>query len=84
MLRPSFFSRCTTAGADVTNRRRAKYIDPIKKQKIYMFTKQQEKKKKHQTIPEDKCESLVNMLAQFYEKSLDFKRVLQWPATSKP
>ena len=49
-----------------------------------MFTKQQEKKKKHQAIPEDTCESLGNVLAQFYEKSLDFKHVLQWPATSKP
>ena len=79
-----FFTRFTTTGADVTDPKRAKYNDPIKKQKIYTFTNQQQKKKKHQTIPEDECESLGNVLAQFDEIRLDLKHVLQWPVTSKP
>ena len=67
-----------------TDPKRAKYNDPIKKQKIYTFTNQQQKKKKNQTISEDECESLGNVLAQFDEKRLDLKHVLQWPVTSKP
>ena len=42
------------------------------------------KKKKHQTIPEDKCDSLGNLLAQFDNKGLDLKHESQWPVTSKP
>ena len=72
-----FFTRLTTTGSDVTDPKRAKYNDPIKKQKIYTFTNQQQKKKKHQTILEDDCESLGNVLAQFDEKRLDLKHVLQ-------
>ena len=49
-----------------------------------MFTNQQQKKKKHQITPEDECESLGNVLAQFDEKRLDSKHVLQWPVTCKP
>ena len=64
----------TTTVADVTDPKRAKYNDPIKKQKIYTFTNQQQKKKKHQTIPEDKCKSSGNVLTQFDEKRLDMKR----------
>ena len=79
-----FFTHLTTTGADVTDLKRAKYNDQIKKQKIYTFTNQQQKKKKHQTIPEDECESLGNVLAQFDEIRLDLKHVLQWPVTSKP
>ena len=45
----------------------------MKKQKVYPFTNQQEKKKKHQTILEDKYESLGNAVAQFDEKRLDWK-----------
>ena len=48
-----FFKQYTTTGTDVTDPNRAKYYDPIKKQEIYTFTNQQQKKKKHQTIPED-------------------------------
>ena len=49
-----------------------------------MFTNHQQKKKKHQITPEDECESLGNVLAQFDEKRLDSKHVLQWPVTCKP
>ena len=79
-----FFTRFTIKGADVNDPKRTKSNDPIKKQNIYMFTNQQQKKKKLQTIPEDECESLGNMLAQFDKNRLDLKHVLQWPATSKP
>ena len=79
-----FFKQFTTTGTDVTDPKRAKYNDPIKKQKIYTFTNQQQKKKKHQTIPEDNCKSSGNVLTQFDEKRLDMKQVLQWPVTSKP
>ena len=78
-----FFTQFTAIGA-AADRKRAKYSDPIKKQTIYTFTNQQEKKKKHQTIPEGDGESLGNVLAQFDEKRLDLKHVLQWPVTSKP
>ena len=50
---------------------------------INTLTNQQDKKK-HQTIPENKCESLGNALAQFEDERLDLKCVLQWPVTSKP
>ena len=75
-----FFTRLTTTGADVADPKRAK----CNEQKIYTFTNQQQKKKKHQTIPEDECDSLGNVLAQFDEKRLDLKHVLQWPVTNKP
>ena len=39
-----FFTQFKTTGADVTDPKRAKYNGPINKQKIYTFTKQQEKK----------------------------------------
>ena len=39
-----FFTQFNTTGADVTDPKRAKYNDPINKQKIYTFTKQQQKK----------------------------------------
>ena len=51
-----------------------KYNDPIKKTKsFHIFTNQKENRKKKQTIPEDECESLGNILAQFDEKNLDLK-----------
>ena len=78
------FTRFTTTVTDVTDPKRAKYNDPIRKQKIYTFTNQQQKKKKHQKIPEDECELLGYVLAQFDEKRLDLKHLLQWPVTSKP
>ena len=53
-----FFTWSTITGADVTDPKRAKYNDPIKKQKIHLLTNQQQKKKKHQTIPEEECESI--------------------------
>ena len=59
-------------GAEVTDSKRAKNNDPLKKQKIYMFNTNN-KRKKHQTIPEDK-----------EKEKLDLKHVLQWPVTSKP
>ena len=40
--------------------------------------------RKRKTIPEDDCELLGNALAQFDEKRLYLKHVLQWPVTSKP
>ena len=62
-----------------------KYNDPIKKQKVHTFTNQKRKsRKKQQTIPEDECESLGNILAQFDEKKLDLRHLLHWPVTSKP
>ena len=64
--------------------KRAKYIDLIKKEKIYILTNQQEMKKKHQTIPQDAYELLSNVLGLFDKKGLDLKHVLQWPDTSKP
>ena len=79
-----FFTQFTTTGADVIDPKGAKYNDPIKKQKIYMFTNQQQKKKKHQTIPEDECESLGDVLAKFDEERFELKHVLLWPVTSKP
>ena len=70
-----FFTPFTTTGA-VTDPKRANYNDPLKKENIYMFTNQQEKKKK--------CESLGNVLALFDKKRLDLKYVLQWSDTCKP
>ena len=61
----------TTAFADVTDSKSAKYNDPIKKQKVDTFISKQNQKKRHQTIPEDECESLGNVLAQSDEKRLD-------------
>ena len=71
----------TFTGADVTDPKIAKYNNPIKKQKICTFTNQQEKKKKHQTVSEDEFESLGNVLAQFDQKQLDLKHILQWSIT---
>ena len=71
-----FFTRFTTTGADVT--------DPNKEAEDLHVHQPAIIKKKHQTVPEDECESLGNVLAQFDEKRLDLKHVLQWPVTSKP
>ena len=73
-----------TEGANNDGQRKWKYNDPIKKQKVYTFTSQKENRKKKQTIPEDECESLGNILAQFDEKNLDLKHLLHWPFTRKP
>ena len=59
-------------GAEVTDSKRAKNNDTLKKQKIYMFNTSN-KRKKHQTIPEDK-----------EKEKLDLKHVLQRPVLSKP
>ena len=78
-----FFTQFTTTSA-VIDPKRDKYNESIKKQWIFTFTNQEEKKKKHQTIPEDNCESLGNILAKFDEKRIDLKHVLQWLVTRKP
>ena len=39
-----FFTQSTTTGADVTDPKRARYNEPIKKQKIYTFNNQHQKK----------------------------------------
>ena len=77
------FAQFTTTGTDVTDPKRVKYSDPIRKQKVCTFTNQQENIKKHQTIAEDECESLGNMLAQLDKKRFVLKLVLKWSVTSE-
>ena len=73
ILRPGFLHYLPLfRGAKVTDSKRAKNNDTLKKQKIYMFNTSN-KRKKHQTIPEDK-----------EKEKLDLKHVLQRPVLSKP
>ena len=62
------FTQFATTGTDVTDPKRVKYNDPIRKQKVCTLTNQQENIKKYQPIAEDECESLGNMLVQLDKK----------------
>ena len=59
------------------------YNDPIKRQKVCTFDKITDQKSKV-SITEDEGRSFATILAEYDEKRLDLRYIMDWPITSKP
>jgi hypothetical protein len=75
-------SKTTTARRKPENHT-PKYSDPIKKQLVLTFDKITEQKKRV-SIVQDEGQSFAAILADYDEKKLDLRYIMEWPITSKP
>ena len=58
------------------------YYAPKKKQAVNLFKEGNTKKKR--SIPEDEGQSFADILSIFDNKSLDLRKIMEWPVTNKP